>query len=126
MATMRRSEMLAQHLEDLLAASSDVNGVVVVGYDGLMLASNLPLKGHDATRVGAEGAALLGLSKRTLGNLKCGDFETAILEGKEGWLIVMGAGRRAMVLGLTAADVNLGMALLEMRDIAADVAQTMG
>jgi predicted regulator of Ras-like GTPase activity (Roadblock/LC7/MglB family) len=29
-------------------------------------------------------------------------------------------------MGLTAADANLGMALLEMRDIAADIAQTMG
>jgi hypothetical protein len=30
-----------------------------------------------------------------------------------------------MVLGLTNAGVNMGMALLEMRDIAADVAQTL-
>jgi len=126
MATRRRSEVLAEHLEELLAASGDINGAAIVGYDGLVLASSLPLKGHDATRVGAEGAALLGLSKRTLGNLKCGDFEAAILEGDEGWIIVMGGGPKAMVLGLTAADVNLGMALLEMRDIATDVAQTMG
>ncbi len=126
MATKRRSQVLAEHLETLLAESGDINGVAIVGYDGLVLASNLPLGGHDATRVGAEGAALLGLSKRTLGNLKCGDFEAAILEGKEGWIITMGGGSKAMVLGLTAADVNLGMALLEMRDIAADVAQTMG
>jgi len=126
MATKRRSQVLAERLETLLAESGDINGAAIVGYDGLVLASNLPMGGHDATRVGAEGAALLGLSKRALGNLKCGDFETAILEGKEGWIITIEAGSKAMVLGLTAADVNLGMALLEMRDVAADVAQTMG
>ncbi|MEA3341020.1 MAG: response regulator [Chloroflexota bacterium] len=125
MATKKRSQVLAEHLETLLAESGDINGAAIVGHDGLILASNLALGGHDATRVGAEGAALLGLSKRTLGNLKCGDFEAAILEGKDGWIITMGAGAKAMVLGLTNADVNLGMAMIEMRDIAEDVAGVM-
>lgn len=125
MATKKRSQVLAEHLETLLAESGDINGAAIVGHDGLILASSLALGGHDATRVGAEGAALLGLSKRTLGNLKCGDFEAAILEGKDGWIITMGAGAKAMVLGLTNADVNLGMAMIEMRDIAEDVAGVM-
>jgi hypothetical protein len=124
--TRKRSDILAEHLEKLLAASADIRGAVVVGSDGLVLASNVPLAGHDATRIGAEGAALLGLSKRTLGNLKCGEFETAILEGKDGWIIVASAGARQIVLGLTTPDVNLGMAMYEMRDIAKDVAETMG
>lgn len=128
MATTRkkRSEVLAEHLETLLAESADIHGAVIVGTDGLVLASNLTLGGHDATRVGAEGAALLGLSKRTLESLKCGEFQIAILEGKDGWVIAGGAGSKAMVLGLTSADVNLGMAMLEMRDITADVAETLG
>ncbi|MBN1936822.1 MAG: DUF4388 domain-containing protein [Anaerolineae bacterium] len=121
----RRSEVLTEHLEGLLRDSADIHGAVVVGTDGLVLSSNLPIGGHDATRVGAEGAALVGLSKRALGNLKCGDFKVAILEGKDGWVVVSSAGPQAMVLGLTEPGVNLGMALLEMRDIAADVAETM-
>lgn len=126
MSTKRRSDILAEHLEDLLAASADVNGAVVVGRDGLVMASNLTLGGHDATRVGAEGAALLGLSTRTLDNLKCGEFQLAILQGKDGWIVASGAGSKAMVMGLTSANVNMGMALLEMRDIAQDVAETLG
>ncbi len=121
----RRSEVLTEHLESLLRESADIHGAVIVGTDGLVLSSNLPMGGHDATRVGAEGAALVGLSKRALGNLKCGDFKVAILQGKDGWVIVSGAGPQAMVLGLTEPSVNLGMALLEMRDIANDVAETM-
>jgi len=126
MATKRRSQVLAEHLETLLAESGDINGAIIVGSDGLVLASNMPMGGHDATRVGAEGAALLGLSRRTLGSLKCGDFEAAILEGTDGWVVAVGAGSKAMVLGLTGADVNLGMALLEMRDISEDVGKTLG
>lgn len=125
MATKKRSQVLTEHLETLLAESTDINGAVIVGSDGLVLASNLPMGGHDATRVGAEGAALLGLSKRTLGTLKCGNFVTSILEGDDGWIVSVGAGAKAVVLGLTGADVNLGMALVEMRDIAGDVAQTL-
>ena len=126
MATKKRGTILAEHLESLLTASADVNGAIIVGTDGLVLSSNMPMGGHDATRVGAGGAALLGLSKRTLDSLKCGDFEAAVLQGEDGWIITVSAGPRAMVLGLTNADVNLGMALLEMRDLAEGVAETMG
>jgi CheY-like chemotaxis protein len=125
MATRRRSDVLAEHLETLLASSADIRGAVVVGQDGLVLASNVPMAGHDATRIGAEGAALFGLSRRTLQSLKCGDFQVAVLEGAQGWVLAAGAGPQAMVMGLTDAKVNLGMALLEMRDIAKDVAETM-
>ena len=126
MATKKRGTILAEHLESLLTASADVNGAIIVGTDGLMLSSNMPMGGHDASRVGAGGAALLGLSKRTLNSLKCGDFQAAVLQGEDGWIITVSAGPRAMVLGLTNADVNLGMALLEMRDLAEGVAETMG
>ncbi|MCD4750807.1 MAG: response regulator [Thermoanaerobaculales bacterium] len=121
-----KGQLLTEHLEALLATSGDINGAIVIGHDGLVLASSLPMGGHDATRVGAEGAALLGLSKKTLATLKCGDFQGAILEGKDGWLISVAGGAKTVVFGLTDADVNLGMAMMEMRDIAEDIAGVMG
>lgn len=124
-ATRRRGDILSEHLANLLASSAEIRGAVIAGHDGLVLASNVPMAGHDANRIGAEGAALLGLSQRTLQGLKCGAFQAAVLEGADGWVIAAGAGPQAMVIGLTDAKVNLGMALLEMREIAADVAQTM-
>lgn len=124
-ATRRRGDVLSEHLVELLASSADIRGAVIVGHDGLVLASNVPMAGHDATRIGAEGAALFGLSQRTLQSLKCGAFQVAVLEGAEGWILAAGAGPQAMVMGLTDAKVNLGMALLEMRAIATDVAETM-
>ena len=76
--------------------------------------------------MGAEGTALVGLSRRMLETLECGTPQAIILEGTDGFIITTAAGRKAVVIGLTDADVNLGMALLEMRDIAKDVAETLG
>lgn len=121
----KRSEILAGLLENLLAQSSDVQGAVILSSDGLVLSANLPLGGHDAARVGAAGAALVGLTRRTLSTLKGGEFETAILQGKDGWVIVVGAGEGQYVLGLTPPGVNLGMAMIELRDLAAQVAAVM-
>lgn len=126
MATKKRSQVLAERLETLLAESSGIRAAVIVGYDGLVLASNIPVGGHDATRMGAEGTALVGLSRRMLETLKCGTPQAIILEGTDGFIITTAAGRKAVVIGLTDADVNLGMSLLEMRDIAKDVAETLG
>lgn len=127
MATRKkRSDILAEHLETLLADSADIKAAAVVGRDGLVLASNIPMGGHDATRVGAEGTAVIGLSTRMLNTLDCGDPQAIVLEGTEGRIIATAAGPRAVVMGLTEADSNLGMALLEMRDIAVDIAEVLG
>jgi len=126
MATKRRSQVLAEYLETLLGESTDIKAAAIIGRDGLVLASNIPVGGHDATRVGAEGTAVIGLSTRMLNSLECGEPQAVILEGTDGRIIATAAGPKAVVMGLTAADANLGMALLEMRDIAADIAQTMG
>lgn len=126
MAAKKRSQVLAERLETLLAESADIKAAVIVGRDGLVLASNIPMGGHDATRVGAEGAAVVGLSTRVLKTLECGEPRAVVLEGTDGFIIVTAAGPKAVVMGLTEANVNLGMALLEMRDIAADVAETLG
>ena len=126
MATKKRSQVLAERLETLLAESSGIRAAVIVGYDGLVLASNIPVGGHDAARMGAEGTALVGLSRRMLETLECGIPQAIVQEGTDGFIITTAAGRKAVVIGLTDADVNLGMALLEMRDIAKDVAETLG
>ena len=45
MATKKRSQVLAERLETLLAESSGIRAAVIVGYDGLVLASNIPVGG---------------------------------------------------------------------------------
>jgi len=125
MTTRKRSEVLAEQLEQMLASSTDIKGAVVVAGNGLVLAAVLNTSSADANRVGAEGAALLGLSRRTLENLKCGNFKSAVLEGNDGYVLAAEAGPKAMLLGLSDHNVNLGMALLEVQEAAAAIEQTM-
>lgn len=121
MAVRKRGEALSGALNDLLASSSDIEGALVVSADGLVLASNLP-KGLDETRVGASAAALLGLSKRSTPALGRGEFSQSLIQGEDGNLIIVSAGERAIFVGLTPKDANLGMIFMEARDAAEAVA----
>jgi len=121
MTTKKRSEVLGDVLADLLSTSADIEGAVVVSNDGLVMASHLP-QDTDATRVGASAAALLGLSKRTTPALGRGAFTQGLVQGESGNVIIVSAGERAVFVGLTRRDANLGMVFLEARDAAQAVA----
>lgn len=117
MATQKRSEMLAGTLSDMLAASNDIVGAVVVTSDGLVIASQLP-KGADESRIGASAAALHGLSKRSTPALGRGEFTQNLIQGTDGNIVITNVNAHSVFVGLTAADVNLGMVFLETRDAA--------
>lgn len=117
MAT-KTSEALETELSAALSGSADIMGAAVLGKDGLLISSSFGVSGHDATRVGAEGAALFGLGSRTLESLKAGKFEQVVLQGDKGMAIVTKAGTQALILALAKGEANLGMALLEVRKLA--------
>ncbi len=120
----KRSEALAETLSTMLAASTDIEGAIVVSSDGLVIASQLP-KGLDETRMGASAAALLGLSKRTTPELGRGNFTQNLIQGKEGNIIIVSIGENAVFVGLTSTDVNLGMVFLEAREAAETIAAVL-
>ena len=120
----KRSEDLAETLSTMLAASTDIEGAVVVSSDGLVIASQLP-KGLDETRMGASAAALLGLSKRTTSELGRGNFTQNLIQGKDGNIIIVSISEHAVLLGLTSTDVNLGMVFLEAREAAETIATVL-
>lgn len=120
MSTQKRSELLASTLSGMLSASTDIVGAVVVTSDGLVIASQLP-KGADETRIGASAAALLGLSRRSTPALGRGEFTQNLIQGKDGNIIITSVNEHSVFVGLTPADVNLGMVFLEARDAAQKV-----
>ncbi|MDY6875551.1 MAG: response regulator [Chloroflexota bacterium] len=124
MTEKKRSEVLADILSDLLAASTDMEGAVVVSHDGLVIASNMP-RGTDEARVGATTAALLGLSKRSTPTLGRGNFIQSLVQGENGNIVIISAGEQAVFVGLTVKDANLGMVFLEARDTAATIAAAL-
>ena len=118
MATKKRSELLAETLDELISTSTDIEGGALVGIDGLVLSANVPIGKLDETLVGATAAAISGLSRRSVEQMKRGEFFQTLIQGSKGNIIVTFVDERNVFVGLTPADVNLGMAFYEARQVA--------
>ena len=121
----KRSEVLADALSGLLQESSDIEGVAIVGVDGLVFSANVPQRGMDEEMVGATSAAILGLSKRSTNQLKRGGFKQTLIQGDDGNLIVASINDETLLVGLTPSSVNLGMAFAEMRTMVASLSDIL-
>ena len=117
MATQKKSEQIAAALTELLRESSDINGAAVVGVDGLVYSANVPSKDMDEAMVGAVSAAVLGLSKRSASQLKRGSFKQTLIQSDDGNIVVAPINEETLFVGLSAANVNLGMAFAEVRNM---------
>jgi hypothetical protein len=115
----KKSEQLANALADILRDSSDIDGIAVVGVDGLVYSANVPQRALEEEMVGATSAAVLGLSKRSANQLKRGNFKQTLIQGDDGNIIVTSINDETLLVGLTPSSVNLGMAFAEMRTMAA-------
>ncbi|MEW5870858.1 MAG: roadblock/LC7 domain-containing protein [Chloroflexota bacterium] len=121
----KRSDLLAQALRNLIDNSTDIQGVAVISMDGLVISAELPGK-MDQARVGAVAAGILNLSGRSAGQLGRGDLQQTLIQGTDGNVIITYAGKNAVFVALTGANVNLGMAFLEAREGAQRVAEILG
>ena len=121
----RRSELLRDALANLLARSTDIVGAAIVGIDGLVLSANVPIREVDETLVGAAAAAIAGLSKRSVQQLKRGNFSQTLIGGDDGYIIVSMVDERNVFVGLTPASVNLGMVFVETREVVEELASIM-
>ncbi len=125
MAAKKRSERIAEALNELLEGSSDIEGGALVGIDGLVLSANVPIRGLDETLVGAAAAAIFGLSRRSVQQLGRGEFFQTLIQGKDGNIIVTAVDERNVFVGITPANINLGMAFHEARQVAQKLAEIM-
>jgi predicted regulator of Ras-like GTPase activity (Roadblock/LC7/MglB family) len=113
----KKSEILADALADMLRDSADIEGVAIVGTDGLVYSANVPDRGMDEDMVGASAATVFGLSNRSVGQLKRGNYTRTLVQGDDGNIIVSGLNQDTLLVCLTPKNVNLGMAFAEVRDI---------
>jgi hypothetical protein len=115
-----RSDALKSILKDLEAATPDIEGSVVVSADGLVMASALPAD-VDEDRVAAMAAALLALGERSAAELDRGEMQDIFVKGDKGYVVLMGAGRDAVIGALCREEAKLGMIFLDMRRAAKEV-----
>jgi predicted regulator of Ras-like GTPase activity (Roadblock/LC7/MglB family) len=119
-----RGDLLKSILKDLEAATPDVEGSVVVSADGLVMASALP-SDVDEDRVAAMSAALLALGERSSGELARGKLEQVFVKGENGYIMLLEAGRDAVLGALCREDAKLGMIFLDMRRAAEEIGKVI-
>lgn len=98
-------------LEDLNHACKDIQLSMITTYDGLTMTSLGSVV--DPDRVGAMCSDLLSLCEKTAKELQRGEVEQLLLKGKNGGMLILPAGDKAVLAVMTRPDVNLGMVFLE-------------
>jgi predicted regulator of Ras-like GTPase activity (Roadblock/LC7/MglB family) len=114
--------MTYQVLKNFTMNTPDVEGAAIVSLDGLVLASVLP-QGTDEDRVSAMAAALLSLGERTSSELSRGTLEQVYVKGDSGYIILMQAGKQAVLETIAGKNSKLGMVLLDMKRAVQELAK---
>ena len=116
-----KGETLEDILKDLEASVPEIESAAIVSIEGLPIASALPAD-VDETRVAAMTAAMLSLGERASLELGKGELERVFVEGKDGFIIAMGAGTNAVLTVSARKEAKLGLIFLDMRRAADKVA----
>ena len=124
MAKVTKLDALNTVLASLSASSGDIEACAVVSIDGLMMASNFPA-GFDEERMGAMTAALLALGERTSNELNRGDLEQVFVRGKNGMVVMMGAGHEGVLTALCSKNAKLGLIFLDMHRASEEISKVI-
>ena len=108
-----RSAAMDGLLGSMVKASSDFEGAVVVGHDGLLMAAAWPDQGQSDLDVGAVAARAFALSAHAGEMLERGDLERLILLGSHGNLVIARAGRHALCVAMLKPQAKIGVASFE-------------
>lgn len=107
---------------DRVSAIRGVRGAMLVSAaDGLVIADSL-MDGVDGQAVAALAASLVGRLARATSAAGMSAPSIVHLRAAEGSVLAVPAGTDVLVVAVTAADANLGLARLEMLDVARGLA----
>lgn len=112
--TQTISDQLDQVLINFERNVPHVEAIAIVSTDGLVIASRLPDKVEE-DRVGAMGAAILSISKRSGEELSRGEMRRVLIEGENGYLLIRSIGEFAILVALVDKNVRLGMLFYECK-----------
>lgn len=115
-----RGKNLHSILKDLNNMSLDIEASGIISTDGLMIASALPTS-MDDDRVGAMSASMLSLGDRTSQELNRGSLEQVLIKGKDGYVLMIHAGKDAVLTVLAKPDAKLGLIFLDVKRAAEQI-----
>jgi len=110
------NDSLDDILKKLLGAIPEIKSVAIMSTEGHPIASALP-QGVDETRIAGMTSALLSLSERAIIEMGRGDFDQLYIKGREGYLLVMQAGPKAVLMVSTTKDVRLGFLVKNVQEL---------
>jgi uncharacterized protein len=119
-----RANRLDRAIADLLAQAPEVEAAAVVSFDGLPMASALPVT-MDEDRVAAMSAALLSLGERAAEGLGRGSLSQVYIEGEHGTVFLCSADDEAVLVAVASKGAKVGMMLYEVRRAADSVAAAL-
>jgi uncharacterized protein len=107
-------------LQNFVAGTADIQGAALVSPDGLPLASTLP-SGMDEERTSAMSAAMLSLGERIGKELARGEVDRIMVEGKDGYGILIGCGEDAVLLVLASQSAKQGLLMLDIKKTVGEI-----
>lgn len=115
-----RTQQLVARLRALQEATPEIEGAALVSPDGLAIASVLapPI---EEDRVAAMSAAMVSLGERISTELGRGNMDQVYIKGTNGFALLTAAGPQAMLTVMASSEARLGMMLLELRKVVADL-----
>ncbi|MFM2303186.1 MAG: hypothetical protein RLZZ135_593 [Cyanobacteriota bacterium] len=111
---------IAGILQSFVSSTADVQGAALVSPDGLPLASSLPGT-MDEERTSAMSAAMLSLGERIGQELARGNVEKVMVEGDNGYGILIGCGEDAVLLVLASKSAKQGLLMLDIKRSVAEI-----
>jgi predicted regulator of Ras-like GTPase activity (Roadblock/LC7/MglB family) len=119
-----KAEAMAAALNEFLDVSWEVEAAAVVSPDGLPMASALP-PDVEEDRLAAMSASLLTLGERAAEGLDKGQLAQVLVEGEQGYVLLMSAGPDALLVAVMSREAKVGLVRFEMRRAAASIAAVM-
>lgn len=107
-------------LKRLNSTSSDIQASAVMTRDGHTLASVLG-ETVNSVRLGAMCATLLSLGEKASLELNRGHLKQILIQGEEGYVLLLRIGEKAVLAVVSQPSANLGMMLVESRRTASEI-----
>lgn len=107
-------------LKRLNSTSSDIQASAVMTRDGHTLATVLG-DTVNSVRLGAMCATLLSLGERASLELNRGNLKQILIQGEDGYVLLLRIGEKAVLAVVSQPSANLGMMLVEARRCASEI-----
>ncbi len=123
-AEKSRERQLNEVLEKLLHSSDYLEAAALVSFDGLIMASALPAEVEE-DRVAAMSAAILSLGEKAAHELGKGNLTQVFVEGERGFVFLMSAQEKAVLVGIARKEAKLGLVFYDLKNAAQEIGELL-